>query len=86
MARFLLVAAVLASASPGLAQTSAQPEPAEVHYKKRTFLELTAQDIEGKVKGPSGLRVQARGKPRFRNLIVLRRHFRPEMLDSANDL
>ena len=86
MARFsfgVLLVVALAS-SPALAQAG-EKKP-EVRYEKRTYIDISEQQIEGRVVGPSGTRVVSRGKPKFRNLIVLRKHFRPQMLDSANDL
>lgn len=89
MARFcfvLLLCVLTSGAALGQAGAVGEEPAPEVRYRAKTFIEIGEQRIDGKTQGPSGVRVQSRGKKKFRNLIVFRTHFRREMLRTANDL
>lgn len=83
----LVLAAGAAFAQPVAPVAGAAAEPAPtVVYAKRTALVFTDALLEGDRDGPDGVVVWLRPKARFRNLIELRAHFRPELARSASRL
>lgn len=53
--------------------------------KPITVVDFEDANIEGRAKSPEGFVVQSRGQSSFRNIIELRRNFRPQIQASQND-
>jgi hypothetical protein len=86
--RKIALAAVLASLLlplGALAQGEVQ-EADRVTYKKRTVVDFSDVTIEGELTKPEGSYLVNRKKTRFRNLIEVRAHFRPELNRTVNAL
>lgn len=86
--RTIALAAVLAALLLPLgawAQGEVQ-EADRVTYKKRTVVDFSDVTIEGELTKPEGSYLVNRKKTRFRNLIEVRAHFRPELNRTVNAL
>ena len=57
-----------------------------VSYKKRTVIDFSDVTIEGELTKPEGSYLVNRKKTRFKNLIEVRAHFRPELNKTVNAL
>jgi len=82
MKRTLMAAMVVG----GLLWSGAALAQDKVEYKKKTILDLTGATIEGELTKPEGSYVLVRKISKFSSLIQLRGDFRPELLNSHNDL
>lgn len=51
--------------------------------RKVTVIDFDDANIEGRAKAPDGFLLQARSSGKFKNIIELRRNFRPQMQGSA---
>lgn len=73
----LVFAAVLTPMSLGAQEV--QQESDRVSFKKRTVIDFSDVTIEGELTKPEGSYLVNRKKTRFKNLIEVRAHFRPEL-------
>ena len=83
--------AVALAASPVLAQLTPSPAPADepastIVYAKKTALVFVDAVVDGETTRPGGSFTKARSRVKFRNLIELRAHFRPELARTASRL
>lgn len=83
---FLLVAAL--SKQAAFAQSPVEPKSTQntitnAKGKKVTVIDFDDANIEGRAKAPDGFLLQSRGSTKFKNIIELRRNFRPQMQGSA---
>ena len=81
MRRILLIMVVTAFLLPlgALAQDEVQQEEDKLVFKKRTVIDFSDVTIEGELTKPEGSYLVNRKKTRFKNLIEVRAHFRPEL-------
>ena len=86
----LAALAIAASGAPGFAfaQTPTDPKSkqgtiTDAKGRKVTVIDFDDANIEGRAKAPDGFLLQARGSGKFKNIIELRRNFRPQMQGSA---
>ena len=88
MRAWLLVAAtLLAVASPALAQDAKDvATEGGVSYNRKTVINFEDDTIEGDLKTPDAVYLEARKKMRHRSLIRIRTDFRREVLGSIADL
>jgi len=90
--RTLLLLALLGVPALALAQEESEVSggtktAAEtVSYKKRTVIDFSDVTIEGELTKPEGSYLVNRKKTRFKNLIEVRAHFRPELNKTVNAL
>ena len=85
--RAFLVGMTMLMATSAMAQSEAAAEPPErIVYRKATTLDFTNAYLEGTLSRPEGAYMISRTKTRFRNLIEMRGHFRPELEQSSNRL
>ncbi|MBI5495263.1 MAG: hypothetical protein HY904_09540 [Deltaproteobacteria bacterium] len=80
---FLVAGLLLAWGSPVVAQ---EQESDKVVYKKKTVIDFSDVTIEGELVKPEGSYIVNRKKTKFRNLIKIRGHFRPELSRSVDAL
>ena len=86
-ARVLAVVAVLALAMPALSQDGkAVVSEGGVSYNRKTVINFEDDTIEGDLKTPDAVYLEARKKMRHRSLIRIRTDFRREVLGSVADL
>jgi len=90
--RTLLLLSLLAAPALALAQNESEvsggtrTEGEKVSYKKRTVIDFSDVTIEGELTKPEGSYLVNRKKTRFKNLIEVRAHFRPEINKTINAL
>lgn len=77
----LLLAPLVVSAQDDVTQ-----ESDKVVFKKRTVIDFSDVTIEGELTKPEGSYLVNRKKTRFKNLIEVRAHFRPELNRSVGAL
>ena len=84
---------VLGAASTVAAKTPSPSTTAEhqdngdvVVYRAASSVIFTGAEIDGEVQAPSGQWTRVLRKPKVRNLIELRAHFRPELFQSTGQL
>jgi hypothetical protein len=87
----VLTALLLASALLGVANARAEdPKDANtengVSYQRKTVINFEDDTIEGDLKTPDGVYLEARKKMRHKSLIRIRSDFRREVLGSIADL
>ena len=80
-----LVLTILFTTASVFAQ-EVKTEADKVSYKKRTVIDFSDVTIEGDLTKPEGSYLVNRKKTRFRNLIEVRAHFRPELNRAVNAL
>ncbi|MCA2960818.1 MAG: hypothetical protein IOD12_11230 [Silvanigrellales bacterium] len=87
---FLAVLAFAASGAPSLAFAQSPTDPkskqgtiTDAKGRKVTVIDFDDANIEGRAKAPDGFLLQARSSGKFKNIIELRRNFRPQMQGSA---
>ncbi len=85
-ARLLAVVAALALAGPALAQDKDVVSEGGVAYNRKTVINLEDDTIEGDLKTPDAVYLEARKKMRHRSLIRIRTDFRREVLGSIANL
>ncbi|MFH1810993.1 MAG: hypothetical protein ABIJ09_19790 [Pseudomonadota bacterium] len=87
MRRTVIALIVVASMLPLVALAQGEVREADrVSYKKRTVVDFSDVTIEGELTKPEGSYLVNRKKTRFRNLIEVRAHFRPELNRTVNAL
>src|SRR5687768_8973855 len=86
MKKLLVVAALLLSSVPALAQDTVIEEADKTVFNKKTVIDFSDVNIEGELTKPEGSYIKNRKKTRFRNLIELRGNFRPELKRSVSAL
>lgn len=88
MRAWLLAAAtVIAVAAPALAQDGKDVvSEGGVSYNRKTVINFEDDTIEGDLKTPDAVYLEARKKMRHRSLIRIRTDFRREVLGSIADL
>lgn len=80
MRRMLLIVIMAGLLLPlGAVAQEVQQEDDKVVYKKRTVIDFSDVTIEGELTKPEGSYLVNRKKTRFKNLIEVRAHFRPEL-------
>jgi len=90
--RMLLFFALLGTSVAALAQDDSEvgggtkTATETVSYKKRTVIDFSDVTIEGELTKPEGSYLVNRKKTRFKNLIEVRAHFRPELNKTVNAL
>lgn len=86
-ARVLAVVAVLALAMPALGQDAKDVvSEGGVSYNRKTVINFEDDTIEGDLKTPDAVYLEARKKMRHRSLIRIRTDFRREVLGSIANL
>lgn len=86
-ARLLGVVAALALAAPTLAQEGKDVvSEGGVSYNRKTVINFEDDTIEGDLKTPDAVYLEARKKMRHRSLIRIRTDFRREVLGSIANL
>ena len=90
MKKFML-AAVLAVATPALAQDSGGGQKADkgegnVKYSKTTTINFEDDVVEGDLTKPDGEYVEARNKVKHSNLIKIREEFKDKVMSSVGEL
>ena len=77
----------LALPALGQREVPVEPEAAEqIRYRKVTAITFTEVEMKGTLAGPSVSYQRVRTKKRFRSLIELRGHFKPELHRSIGGL
>jgi hypothetical protein len=90
---FVAACVLLLFLSPAAARAQETSAPAEPANKQSTITDAKGRkvqvvdfddaSIEGRAKAPDGFVLQSRSSGRFKNIIELRRNFRPQMRGSA---
>ncbi len=83
----IAVTAIAATSSPVLAQDKKDTVSENgVSYSRKTVINFEDDTIEGDLKTPDAVYLEARKKMRHRSLIRIRTDFRREVLGSISDL
>ncbi|MCC7110428.1 MAG: adventurous gliding motility protein CglF [Deltaproteobacteria bacterium] len=83
---WLAAATAIALAAPALAQDKDVVTEGGVAYNRKTVINFEDDTIEGDLKTPDAVYLEARKKMRHRSLIRIRTDFRREVLGSIADL
>ena len=86
MKRTLLATLLVLSPLGALPQEGKGQAQPKVEYEKKTVINFEDDTIEGDLKTPDAVYLEARKKMRHRSLIRIRTDFRREVLGSVADL
>jgi hypothetical protein len=82
-----MIALAVTLALPSMAQQDTVVQEADkTVFNKKTVIDFSDVNIEGELTKPEGSYIKNRKKTRFRNLIELRGHFKPELKRSVSSL